>query len=102
MMDESFVRSASTDAIDHQIIHAVQLSGRAPFALIADVIGVSEQTIARRYRRMESTGLIRVLALPAPEALDVEHWMLRIQCRPDSAGALADALARRADIKWVS
>jgi DNA-binding Lrp family transcriptional regulator len=98
---ESSARSAITDTLDHQIIHAVRLYGRAPFALIADVIGVSEQTVARRYRRMESIGLIRVLGLPTPAALGAEQWILRIQCRPDSAAALADALARRTDINWV-
>jgi DNA-binding Lrp family transcriptional regulator len=102
MMTASRPESVTTDAVDHHIIHAIQTFGRAPFALIADVIGVSEQTVARRYRRMESSGLLRVIGLGTPEALDVEQWLLRIQCRPDAASALADALARRADVSWVS
>ncbi len=90
------------DALDHQIIHAVQTQCRAPFALIGQVLGVSEQTAARRYRRMESTGLLRVLGLPATESSGFERWILRIQCRPDAASALAEALARRVDVSWVS
>jgi DNA-binding Lrp family transcriptional regulator len=99
---ESSARTVTIDALDRQILHAVQINGRAPFALIADVIGVSEQTVARRYRRMESAGLVRVLGLAAPEALGVEQWLLRIQCRPDASAALAEALARRTDVRWVS
>lgn len=90
------------DVIDYRIIHAVQVQCRAPFALIGQVIGVSEQTVARRYRRLESAGMLRVLGLPAPESIGYERWILRIQCRPDSAALLADALARRPDVNWVS
>jgi DNA-binding Lrp family transcriptional regulator len=94
--------SDEVDAFDRQIIHAIQLYPRAPFALVAQALGVSEQTVARRYRRMEGSGLLRVLGLSSPEALGYERWMLRIQCRPDAAGSIAEALARREDVSWVS
>ncbi len=91
------------DRIDHQILHALHLSPRAPFARIAAVIGVSEQTVARRYQRMRTTGILRVLARPNPSRLAGKSaWTLRIGCRPGTAPALADALARRDDTSWVS
>lgn len=94
--------SASTDALDHKIISAVQHHCRAPYALIGEVVGVSEQTVARRYRRLAADGLIRVLGLATPQSAGYERWLLRIQCRPASSGKLAEALARRTDVSWVS
>ena len=35
--------------LDHHLIQALQLDGRAPFRRIADVLDVSENTVARRY-----------------------------------------------------
>lgn len=91
------------DGVDRQILHALQLSPRAPFARIGGVLGVSEQTVARRYQRMRTHGLVRVLARADPNRLPgTTSWTLRIGCRPGTAAATADALARRGDTSWVS
>ncbi|MFD7134491.1 AsnC family transcriptional regulator [Streptomyces sp. NPDC059894] len=39
------------DDSDRGLIHALRIDGRAPFSAIADVLGVSAQTVSRRYRR---------------------------------------------------
>jgi DNA-binding Lrp family transcriptional regulator len=39
------------DEVDHNIIHALRIDGRAPFSRIASVLGVSTQTVSRRYGR---------------------------------------------------
>ncbi|MCW2508709.1 MAG: Transcriptional regulator, AsnC family, partial [Modestobacter sp.] len=49
------------DAIDRRIVHAMQTDGRAPFSRLATVLGVSEQTVARRWRRLRADGVVRVL-----------------------------------------
>lgn len=77
-------------------------SPRAPFALVGEVVGASEQTVARRYRRLHADRLIRVVGLPRPQSAGYERWILRIQCRPAASAALAEALAKRADVSWVS
>src|SRR5882757_10817849 len=94
--------SAALEPIDHRIIHALQLDGRASFNRIATVLGVSEQTVARRYRRMRGDGIVRVIGLVDPRRLGQTTWTVRIQCRPGTAAKLADALARRSDVAWVS
>jgi DNA-binding Lrp family transcriptional regulator len=88
------------DRVDNQLLHALLIDGRASFSLLADVIGVSEQTIARRYRRLQDAGAIRVLVLPAPLDTGLE-WMVRIGVRPGAAQKLAAALAGREDVSWV-
>ncbi|WP_395370322.1 hypothetical protein OHU45_37935 [Streptomyces tubercidicus] len=58
--------STGFDGLDHGLIHALQLDGRAPFSCSA------------------------------------VQWLVRVQCTPDAAAAVAEALARRPDTSWVS
>lgn len=90
------------DTLDLQIIHALRLDGRVSFSAVADVLEVSDQTVARRYKRMRGEGLLRVVGLPDPVRLGHSTWLLRLQATPDAAGAVATALARRPDTTWVS
>ena len=46
------VESVSIDALDRRIIQALYIDPRAPFSRLSEVLGPSEQTIARRYRRL--------------------------------------------------
>lgn len=57
--------------------------------------------MARRYARLRGEGSARVLGLSEPLALGEVRWHIRVQCVPDAAGALAEALARREDTTWV-
>ncbi|MFF8786558.1 Lrp/AsnC family transcriptional regulator [Streptomyces sp. NPDC015125] len=83
-------------------MHALQLDGRAPFSRIAAVLGVSDQTVARRYTRHRTSGALKVLGLADVQALGDIAWMVRVQCTPDAAVSVAEALARRTDTSWVS
>jgi DNA-binding Lrp family transcriptional regulator len=94
--------TATLDRLDRKIIHALQVDGRAPFARMAEVLAVSEQTVARRYRRLRGDGLARVIGLVDPVRLGQTDWTVRVQCRPGTTGRLADALAQRDDVSWVS
>lgn len=95
------MKSVNLDRLDREIIHALIIDGRAPFSRIATVVGVSEQTIARRYRRMHGDGIVRVVGIADWQRLGQSDWVIRLQCVPDAAAAVADALARRPDTSWV-
>ncbi|MFE6774757.1 Lrp/AsnC family transcriptional regulator [Streptomyces sp. NPDC057702] len=90
------------DDLDRQLVHALQIDGRAPFARIATALGVSDQTVARRYTRLRTNGLIQVLGLTDARPLGETAWFLRVRCRPDAAVPVAEALARRPDTSWVA
>ncbi|WP_131741892.1 Lrp/AsnC family transcriptional regulator [Actinomadura roseirufa] len=92
------MNSHTADLLDLRLVEALQFDGRAPFSRIAEVLGVSDQTIARRYRRLRSTGLLRIVGAPGA---DRGRWIIRLQCVPSAVQALAEALARRPDIVWV-
>ncbi|WP_306216295.1 Lrp/AsnC family transcriptional regulator [Actinoplanes sp. RD1] len=96
-------RSATIDRLDRQILHGLTLAPRVPFARLAAVLDVSEQTVARRYQQMRSHGLVRVFGMVDRSLLPgTSSWMLRISCRPGTAAATAAALARRTDTSWVA
>ncbi|MER0477576.1 Lrp/AsnC family transcriptional regulator [Streptomyces sp. Edi2] len=87
---------------DVRILRALQIDPRVGFATVAMVLGLSEPTVARRYRRMRRAGAIRVIGVVDPGALGQSRWMVRLRCRPGSATAIAEALAQRDDISWVA
>ncbi|MFC1419756.1 Lrp/AsnC family transcriptional regulator [Streptacidiphilus cavernicola] len=96
------MKSRVYDTVDRQLVHALQLDGRAPFSRIGEALGVSDQTVARHYARMRGEGALRVLGLTSPAALGETQWIIRVQCTPDAAASVAEALARRDDTSWVS
>ncbi len=67
-MDEAIVISPSQglDDIDLAIIEALRKDGRAPFAQIAEQLGVSPGMIRLRYNRLAEQGYLRVVAITNP------------------------------------
>ncbi|MFI6166200.1 Lrp/AsnC family transcriptional regulator [Nocardia sp. NPDC051052] len=90
------------DELDRRLVHALHIDGRAAFSAIAEVLCVSDRTIARRYARLRSMGAVRVIAAVDPAALGATMWFLRVRCAPGGAVPIAEALARRPDTTWVS
>jgi DNA-binding Lrp family transcriptional regulator len=95
------VEVTKLDAIDRQIIHILTIEPRASFRTIAAVVGTSDQTAARRYRRLEESAGLRVLGVPDGSRLGWTDWYLRLQTTPGGADSIAEALARRPDTMWV-
>jgi DNA-binding Lrp family transcriptional regulator len=89
------------DSIDRQIVHILTIEPRASFRTVADVAGISDQTAARRYRRMAESAGLRVLGVPDGSRLGWTDWFLRLQTTPGGADSIAEALARRPDTRWV-
>ncbi|WP_269856270.1 Lrp/AsnC family transcriptional regulator [Streptomyces sp. RPT161] len=94
--------SVTLESDDVRILRALQIDPRVGFATVATVLGLSELTVARRYRRMRRAGVIRVIGVVDPGALGQSRWMVRLRCRPGSVTALAEALAQREDVSWVA
>lgn len=95
------VETVTLDALDRRILHALQLDGRAPFARIAAALGVSERAVSRRYHRMRSRLVLRVVGVTGHHHAQ-SGWFLHIATPPASAEALTRALATRDDTSWVA
>jgi DNA-binding Lrp family transcriptional regulator len=90
------------DPLDQGIVQALQLDGRASFRQIGEVLGVSDQTVARRHARLRETAGLRVLGLTEPLRMGLTPWLVRVRCTPDAAQQIGEALARRTDTRWVT
>nr|WP_231984201.1 Lrp/AsnC family transcriptional regulator [Mycobacterium sp. E342] len=91
--------------MDGQILHALQISPRVSFRRIAEVVGATEQTVARRYHRLRRMGVVRVVGLENPLADgkgDWAQWVCRIHAKPDRIPQLADALVRNPDVSHAN
>ena len=95
------------DDLNRQIIRVLQRDGRAAYGAIAQKLGVSGGTIRNRIARMRETGMLRIVAVVDPVAVDYESdAMLGIKTAP---GIAPSAIAQRLDphpavvyIVWVS
>ncbi|KZM74912.1 Lrp/AsnC family transcriptional regulator [Nocardia terpenica] len=102
MTVEELQESSDLDLLDRQILHALVCDARIPFATLAGILGVSEQTVARRYRSMRRRGIVHVCGLVNAVPLGHTRWILRLRSTPDRALRLAESLARFPDVSWVS
>ncbi|WP_106402278.1 Lrp/AsnC family transcriptional regulator [Actinocorallia populi] len=93
--------SQRLDELDLKLLQALELDGRASFSRIARVLGVSDQTIARRFRRLRSTSRLRVTGMTDDSRLGRDNWIIRLGCIPDVAERLASTLAERPDTRYV-
>ncbi len=74
--------SLTIDELDRQLVHCLSVDGRASFSRVAEILGVSDQTVARRYRRLRSSGVLRVVGLKARHKIGTLGWFLRMRCVP--------------------
>jgi DNA-binding Lrp family transcriptional regulator len=93
--------TTTVDTLDRRLIHALLRDGRLPFRRIAEVLGSSEQTIARRYRRLREAGVVRVVALRETRRFR-DNVFVRLRTKPGAAVPIGEALARRDDASWVT
>ena len=93
--------SIEVDELDRRLVQALQLDGRLPFSRIAEALGLSEQTIARRYRRLSDLGIVRVVGVPNAWRSH-DSLFLRISTQPGFARPIGEALAQREDVSWVA
>ncbi|WP_127794697.1 Lrp/AsnC family transcriptional regulator [Agromyces sp. LHK192] len=91
------------DELDRRIAAALVQDGRAPWRRIAAALGEPERSVARRGARLLDDGIVRVLAIPNPvSTLGALPHTLRVAAAPNDLAEVAEALAGRDDVPWVS
>ena len=99
--------SSPHDDLNRRIVRLLQDDGRATYDVIGQELGVSAGTVRNRVARMREAGMLRIVAVVDPVAVDYESdAMLGVKTAPGTAPA---AVARRLDphpavvyIMWVS
>ncbi|MFF0410446.1 Lrp/AsnC family transcriptional regulator [Kitasatospora sp. NPDC004745] len=90
------------DDLDRTIIHGLHCAPRISFRRLGEIVGVSEQTVARRYNALRRDGVLRVVGLSSAAAHGQSEWIARLRCRPDAVDPLAESLARRPEVAYAS
>lgn len=91
------------DALDRQIMAALVRNGRAPWRLIAEVLGQQERTVARRGNKLLESGAVRINAFINPAAVSSRAaFLLRVQAAPRELRQVCSWLADQEESSWVS
>lgn len=91
------------DTLDRQIMAALVRNGRAPWRLIAEVLGQQERTVARRGNKMLESGAVRINAFINPGAVSSRAaFLLRVQAAPKELRQVCSWLADQEESSWVS
>ena len=92
----------SVDELDLMLINALQLAPRASWNAIGSVLAVDPVTAARRWERLQSTGLAWVTAVAGPLAHG-EFCMayIDVACRPGALATVVDALNAHPEVRYL-
>lgn len=106
-MPRSATLSSPTDQLNRAIVRLLQVDGRLPFKTIARKLGVSEGTVRNRVGWMKRAGMLRIVAVADPTAMNYRaDAMLGVKVAPFSTPSkVGDRLAVYPEvvyILWVS
>ncbi len=106
-LPRSATLSSPTDQLNRAIVRLLQEDGRLPFKTIAQKLGVSEGTVRNRVGWMKSSGMLRIVAVADPTAMNYRaDAMLGIKVASSSSPAkVGERLAVHPEvvyILWVS
>ena len=73
------MESVTLDPLDLRILHALHLDGRAPFSRIAEVLDVSDRTVARRVGRLRAAGVARITGVADGLRTGHAEWLVRLR-----------------------
>jgi DNA-binding Lrp family transcriptional regulator len=91
------------DDLAIEIVKALQEDGRRAWRDIARDLGVSESTVARRARHLIDEGILRPTVALDPQLCGFGRpVLLRGVAELDKADAVADTLAARADVRFLT
>ncbi len=91
------------DRLDREILRNLQEDGRRAFREIARSLGISEATVRTRFRRLQNSGILRILAFVDPFRLGgsiLAFVLLRVQA--DAHERIVETLASWPEVTYVS
>jgi DNA-binding Lrp family transcriptional regulator len=96
---EPWLGVAVLSELDRRIVAALQINGRAPWAVVAAAAGSTESTVARRAGRLTTDGRLRIVGMVDPIRCGFGRTVLcQLRCEP---GTVQDAVAHLARLSPV-
>jgi Lrp/AsnC family transcriptional regulator for asnA, asnC and gidA len=93
----------SLDRLDREILRHLQEDGRKPFREIARSLDVSEGTIRVRFRRLQESGVLRILAFADPFRLgDSVLALVFLRVEAHAHDRIVEAVTAWPEVTYVS
>lgn len=89
-----------TNVLDRRLIHALQISPRAPWSALASVVGTNATTLARRWETMVGQGLCWTFGYP-PAGGSERMAIVEIDVNPGQVHAITADLCRLSAVASV-
>jgi Lrp/AsnC family transcriptional regulator, regulator for asnA, asnC and gidA len=94
-------RPVALDDISKQIIEELQHDGRASYAALAKLVGLSEAAVRQRVQRLLDTGVMQIVAVTDPATVGfTRHAMIGVKTDGD-VREIADKLAELQELDYV-
>lgn len=94
-------RQLEVDDVDRQLLRALDERPSSSFRELAETIGMSERTVARRYQRLNNAGIVAIRGRTLP-GIDGGHvWLIKARIDPPAAVEVAQQLSQWDSSRWV-
>jgi len=95
-------RVAGVDPVDRRIVAALQRDGRRPFTVIARELGISEAAVRQRVARLQTAGVMQVVAVADPMTLGYKTMaMVAISVDGRARKQAAEAVRRLPEVSYL-
>ena len=92
---------AALDAIDVALVRALQDDGRASYADLAALVGLSAPAVRQRVARLMDSGVLQVVAVTDPLALGYDVMALVGICVDGDVRAVADRVGEMEQVVYL-
>lgn len=94
-------KRVALDAVDRTIIRALQRDGRASYAELAPLVGLSAPAVRQRVQRLTDSGVVQIVAVTDPLALGLPVMSLVGISVDGDIRAVADAISELREVIYV-
>lgn len=100
-LDRDIGTDSALDELDLAIVNALQAFPRAPWNLVAGVVGVDPATAARRWTRLRGRGDAWIVCYPGSGRTQLHMALVEISCLPGETVSVAEALCEQPQIGTI-
>lgn len=94
-------REKPLDALDKQLLVGLQHDGRASYAALAKMVGLSEAAVRQRVQRMLDDDVVQIVGVTDPMRMGFARWAMIGVSVDGDVRAVADSLVEVAEIDYV-
>lgn len=95
------ISPSTLDELDHRLLSALRRSPTASFASLGAQLDSAPRTVAQRYRRLKSNGIVRVVGRTAAVSPASIAWLGRLYGSPQELENLGSKLVERKNTRWI-